>query len=143
LLVTCDRSVVFSRYWNILDSSFNTTGNVIICHILVLPDVNSTSCFRIVQMICDDIRNISRTFSDTWCQRSRRPSLFTSTIYNNFTVNHFRKDKDMTYNNVTSSVETGVRSQQGYVAVNNNSSNRDILPYSNVQQKYGNQWERL
>lgn len=52
---------------------------------------------------------------------------------------YIRKDKDMTYNNVTSSVETGVRSQQGHVAVNDKSSNRDVLPYS----KYGNQWERL
>ena len=46
---------------------------------------------------------------------------------------YIRKDKDMTYNNVTSNVETGVRSQQGHVAVNDKSSNRDIPPYSNAK----------
>lgn len=46
---------------------------------------------------------------------------------------YIRKDKDMTYNNTTSSVETGVRSQQGHVSVNDESSNRDILPYSNTK----------
>lgn len=46
---------------------------------------------------------------------------------------YIRKDKDMTYNNITSSVETGVRIQQGHASVNDESSSRNIPPYSNTR----------